>query len=937
MSALAASRRRGGDIAGCLWPAAAAAVLAAAVVLLGPCDARFAAAAVLTLFLPGYALARCIPGPGPRDRFETAVLGCGLSIAIVISIGFIMNRSGCIIAPVPVALVLAGVCAAGSLLALRAGPRLVRAGPCLPRDRRDTVAVVSVVLLMAVAALYRFTFLGYSEFQGDEAKVLVKVQEMLAGDHRIIFEHKKGPGELLVCAVTGVAFGRVNELGSRLPFAAAALAAVGAVFLTGRLMFSRRTGLIAGLIVAVNGYLIAFARIAQYQSLIVLLVVLCLYCLCRAGRTPGRDASGGRAGSECYLLAAAFLLSAAFLTHYEVAPSVPALVLALAALFWRRGSPGRPRGWVVALLAAGVVAAAASFYVPLRLSDHWPVFWSYLSDVRVGTFRLRDNIGRFIIAGSLYTGLYQLIVLGVLALVAFFSELARARVRRWVLVALLAAALAAVIHGSMFPTPQVLADRVLRLAGSVFFLCLLLVSPRTRLQVRILFLWVGPYLLLYGFFMYFPGTHWYLLFPGIALICGEAASWLWDAHGSRLLHARLLRARGARVAGLLAGAAAVAVLAYYPYMIFVRHSVEYIVTYPENRSRLFFAPEYVPAYADGRTRLRLSRDIDELPTEGIFGFPHRDGWRTLGWLFKSGELAGAYKSNEQAVKAQWYLGQESKGGPFPARYLVISGQPQPEYAQVRLKTSGYRRRCTLRDGGRDEIRVYEIEAFGLPPLVYGRDEFAVRYEDVSTIAGLARDQRRGNRRGDDDTLEGYWSGRFREPGDPRTARELRGADRDALARVLTREYQEKEMRTETGLETVRDPLASNRKAFVFRDGQNAPGVLAYGPYRRYPAGSYVARFWLRGEGKASKDAAVRLDVTGDGGDSLLAGRTLRADELAGAGGYRSFALPFENPVSEAGLKSRPELEFRVECTGGLTVFFDRVEVSADLAVTDELK
>ncbi len=848
---------------------------------------RFGAAAALLLFLPGYGLSRLVVNRGGfAAEFERVVLGCGMSLALAIVLLYALNRCGVTISCRTTAPLLGAVSVAGFIL--RSRRSLAPAGQ---EGRSTAAALVWLVAILTLASIYRFPALGYSEFQGDEAKILLKVQELIAGDHDIIFRHKKGPGEVLLTAATGVMTGRMNELGVRLPFAVAGLAAVGAIYLAGRVMFGGRAGLVACFLAAINGYLIAFSRIMQYQSIVLLFAVLCLYCIYRADREDSRARAEGR------FFAAGLFAAAAFLSHYEVAPAVPVFMVLLVQAFLRR-DPLRPRRWVVAVVPLAAAASIAAFYVTLRLRpDDWAVFWQYLSGSRVGSFKFHDNLNRFVIAGSMYAGLYYLVVLGGACLFLCVRELGAGRPRRWLLYLLLVAIVASAAHGVLASGQDEYYRRPLMFVGSVLLLGLFLAARGIRREVRLLVLWAGPFLLLYGYFMAAPGTHWYLAFPALIILGSAGLSLLWE---------RVSAGRTLCVVGGVVVAAAACVLAYYPYLMFVSHSPEYAAAYPRYRNRLFIMP-----YGD------------RMPDPGIFGFPDRDGWRTLGWLFKSGSLAGTYRTNEEASKVEWYLGQGRDRSPFPERFVIIARHPQLQFQGMYVNTEGYRLRCVIRNSDEQEIEVYERAGFRSSVLTIDRELYDRAYEGACTTVRLMRDGRLPNRNGADDYINGYWHGRFREPGDKRTKEEMEVMDRVVVERGLTRIYQDGDFRNSTGVR-VRDPLASDGRAIQFRDGKDRPDCLVYGPYGKIPAGAYIVRFYLRAEGRSSTTIVARLDVAAGGGEKVLGVRELHGRELAGQDGYRSYAVRFVNDTPGA------RVEFRVDCPGGASVFFDRVEISVDI-------
>ena len=77
--------------------------------------------------------------------------------------------------------------------------------------------------------------------------------------------------------------GHLTEYAAHLPFALASWTGVLAVYTVGRRWFGPVAGWWAGAMVAVDGYLMAFGRMLQYQSIVFLMVVVtCLRLKVRA-------------------------------------------------------------------------------------------------------------------------------------------------------------------------------------------------------------------------------------------------------------------------------------------------------------------------------------------------------------------------------------------------------------------------------------------------------------------------------------------------------------------------------------------------------------------------------------------------------------------------------------------------------------------------------
>ena len=199
--------------------------------------------------------------------------------------------------------------------------------------------------------------------------------------------HRKGPVEILLPTLIYALTGHLTEAAARLPFALANLAAVVAVFVLGWRLFHPLAGWVAALFLAVDGYFIGFARIVQYQSIVILTSVLVMLILVRLVQRPE--------ALRRYLVLAAALFATGVLAHYEAAlVIVPGLYLLW--LVWQRHKPPNfVRALVIAVLVAG--ATAALFYLPYLLNPAFQNTYAYLTDERIGGHfpynNLADSLG----------------------------------------------------------------------------------------------------------------------------------------------------------------------------------------------------------------------------------------------------------------------------------------------------------------------------------------------------------------------------------------------------------------------------------------------------------------------------------------------------------------------------------------------------------------
>jgi hypothetical protein len=286
----------------------------------------------------------------------------------------------------------------------------------LTQIRSHKLITSQIVLLLGVSLGLRLVELGYSNFQGDEILALCKytdyksVLQFLA----YLLGQQKGPVQYAItCAYSLFDPAFSSELAIRLPFAIANLAALACFFLLVRRLFSLQTAIYASFLFAVNGIFIAFARIVQYQSFVLLGGVAALLCLSLAlqyekWRVPG-----------LYL---SFLLAAmALLAHFDAVFFLPPMAVLVLHGWWKfRRQPGFAR-----LRLHGIAAAALftflvlAFYVPYSLhlgpyqTNHWenrftgestdilrlflfynpgPFLWIGLALVVLGLTRIRNTL-----------------------------------------------------------------------------------------------------------------------------------------------------------------------------------------------------------------------------------------------------------------------------------------------------------------------------------------------------------------------------------------------------------------------------------------------------------------------------------------------------------------------------------------------------------------
>jgi len=622
--------------------AAGIALLVANVTLLSPAPLilRMVAALCLTLALPGTLLvtvlrdARAAPSDPLEHVIEHTVLaagaGFGATIILLLALSYLpggltfgltlLTFDGVVVALMTLAALTNDSSRSGRLRRQRPTtndqPRTTAHRSSFVVRRSSSIGLLALVL---VGGFLRFANLGYAEFQGDEARAVLRAAAILQGYEDVLFLHRKGPTEILIPTALYALTGKMTEMLARAPFALANVAGLLALLLLGWRLFGVLAGWSAAMLLALDGYFIAFARIVQYQSVVFLTSVLVVLVLHRLTRQPY--------ALRRSLLLAALLWSAGLLSHYEAVMVIfPALYL-----LWRVGRSGvgwgrLVRGMLPAIGLGGLILAA--FYVPFALHPNFGDTLRYLGEGRIGGQWPYNNLADFWRRTTLYSTTYYLALLvglGALALIGIYWRGLQGIARRLV-VAFFVAGLALTVWRSDWLT-----------IGGVdfafaFFGAALLVAwfmPHILPEERTLLLWLGGPLLLALFFTADPRTHVYTFFMPWVLLCGSVIErgWGW-----------LARSVGMRIAtgvGITTAAVSVLLFGTYAYWYFISTS-EVLRTWDQDRPGGFPVTYALPS------------------EEGLFGFPLQNGWKAIGALYAEGALSGAYLTNAKPHVVNWY-------------------------------------------------------------------------------------------------------------------------------------------------------------------------------------------------------------------------------------------------------------------------------------------
>jgi len=567
---------------------------------------------------------------------------------------------------------------------------------------------VYLILVIALASLFRFSHLGFSEFQGDEIDVAEAARQLILGDTGVLFTSMRGPAQTLVTAAFFLLTGRLQEWIPRLPVALASLMAVVTVFVLGWRMFNPRVGFLAGLLISIEGFVLAYGRIVQMQSTLIFMMALSALCCYHFVRTDDR------ASSVRYQALGSLFFALGFFSHQEMVVIAPVLAFLYFMKYGRGFWKENTRGLVISV--AVILLVSGSFYLPFLLNPQFSETFGYYSSI-VGR-GVTNNLRQFALVGTFYNSTYYLACL-LLLLALMWARNLRSVIdfspMSGVLAGLISAGSLAVVILPLLtsyasPWPGLILFTLLAAA--------LVGTSKVSLEYRTLFLWFFVFFIPYSFYLKELHVHYYVYFLPWTILAATSLEELYRGGAVRLQQLGALWPQVYRGIGLTLFSFFYGLCGYYVWLVFVQPTPEYALNYPRYRHPLYFTL------------------YDQRHGEA-FGFPHKSGWKTVGYLYRTGLLRGGYETNELYQKAEWYTRRQWRGSDLPRYYFVaetpyrLQAGPWPRP----FEPTAYHLIGTVMVRGLPRLRLYEHNTFSSSHeiITYQSEDYEARYDALRSL------------------------------------------------------------------------------------------------------------------------------------------------------------------------------------------------------------
>ncbi|MBE7549774.1 MAG: glycosyltransferase family 39 protein [Anaerolineales bacterium] len=684
---------------------------------------RFPAALALTFVLPGWAWMSALGWLNTDDAVERIVLvigGSSVLSALALLIALLLPGPFTE-TPNLIALNLATLIGIAWLI-IKSQSKIQNRKSKITWPSRTVLLIL--LAIVAVAAFTRLFRLGYAEFHEDELENMRLIVRAYKGEEYAPYLDTKGPIHWLLPAALWYLNGWVTEGIARTPFVITSILLVPMMFALGRRMSGGRAapGLLAAGFVAVNGFYVAYARFVENQSLIVLWGALAVWL---AYRWYKED-------TDWFLFYTAVILAVGLIAHPDVLLYLPVFVY----IAWLKMRQGRLAwSWVLGavLLFSGLVAL---FYVPYFLDPEIGLVYQYFASDRIGEGLFYNQVANLFDQDQLYSSRYHAPILVLLLFWLLLRQFARWRWWGWLVFAGLSLAMVSTVA---WPALWQVGSLNLAFVPYAGLTLLLIVSPQTAVEIKIIFLWFIAPLGALLFLAKDAADHIQVAYTGWALLAVFALLDLWAClktssqqpafkNGTAIQVPRLPSAVYRLLLGTVVLCLALALIIGYQYLAFNAQ----VTTYWRAKADSAAHPNSIYNLLYG-----------DLPRpRKIFSNPRLGGWKAVGYLWASGDLSGDFRSvNESFAVPVWYTLQTPRSCyDDPQNYWVrndLEGWPEEEQA---IMDRGYTLTRVVLVDQEPMLHLYEKNAVPRQPEVLDLEAYRHAFDRLTTPARMAQDE-----------------------------------------------------------------------------------------------------------------------------------------------------------------------------------------------------
>lgn len=512
-----------------------------------------------------------------------------------------------------------------------------------------------ILIVATVSVVLRFVNLGYSDFQGDEIKALYLPSENQTF-FTFVMDQRKGPVQFFITYLLKfIDPAYNNQFLLRFPFALAGFISVIYFYKFVEIHFGKKIAFYSSLFFSTNGFLVAFSRIIQYQSFVILFMMLCLYFLSLASKSDKYKVKGIYLGFMFWALS--------LLSHYDGIFIFPMVIFLLYRWMKSKNLLNKSKIKTFVLSSTASSLLVLSFYVPfiLSVSNSTKEYWAG---------RISGSVSEKVSSSQyLFTAYHPIYVVHVYT-------------------ALLILGLFFIFLG-LFSTKLL---EIKKLPGLLRnFLThstdLMTNFQTEKLKVISFMLWLGVSVSFYEWYVYIPGTHIYTYMIPLFVVLSLGLVTL-ESVVFKIFEFQLVKAFnfiGVLVIFLF--------LSAQSYAVYVDHYREY--PWEEENFLIWRFPKPNPSY-------HLS----------MFGFPYYRDWEGIRNFVESHPDLKAYSTNENRSISRYYINLPKNAD--KAGFYVYVKAPQSYIEEILndkvIYWAGkYNPEYTLTRYGRDMVRVYRVE------------------------------------------------------------------------------------------------------------------------------------------------------------------------------------------------------------------------------------